>query len=51
MQELRPNDTVTDEDAIVFLRGASGAARRIADMLSEGNSITGPGTAGRWEPQ
>ncbi|MCL4379858.1 hypothetical protein M1589_04950 [Candidatus Marsarchaeota archaeon] len=51
MQKLRPNDTVTDEDAIVFLGGVRGAARRIADMLSEGNSITDQGTAGRREPQ
>ncbi len=51
MLKLRPNDTVTDEDVIILLEAVSRAARRIVDMLSEGNSITDLGTAGRREPQ
>lgn len=49
MQRLRPNDNVTDEDAIILLQAVVGAAKRVANMILEGASNVGPSVENRQE--
>jgi hypothetical protein len=49
MQRLRPYGSVTDEDAIIFLQAAVGAAKRVANMILEGASNVGPRVENRQE--